>query len=326
MPRVSAPTLATPTPTPKAGLPTLPTLPSLLPTPSMPFPAATASTIIPNSHFQIIDRVRHKAVILVFGDGGCGKTTFGAKYAPQPAVLIGFDGRSQYVEMEQKLAGTPIPAVYIPPPSVLQKSENVKSAAKEALNEFFYNFSAAIEASKAGKVATTIIDTASELGEIITLSVRGTLDAIKGDYGRSKDQINQIWWKIFGAARYQGNANLVLLARASSIWVNNEPTGDFKARVTDVVRDAVDFAVHIRWATSTIPVDSAGLPIMPVMPTLPMVGASAKPKSFELVVTKAGNQRSELGAIYSEADWEGVGPFAYACSKLMPGTTPDDWR
>jgi hypothetical protein len=300
-------------------------------------PSVTPNAVLPGTDFVIIDRPQRKAVILCFGDGGCGKTTFGLKYTPHPAFLIGFDGRSEYVEEEQKKLGFPVPAVQIPPPSVLQKSDNVRQAAKDALGKFFRNFDGAIEASRSGKVRTITIDTASELGEIITLAVRGTLENVKGDYGRSKDQINQIWWKIFGAARFTGNAHVVFLARASSVWENNEPTGDFKARVSDTVRDGVDFSVHIRLGTGApLLAGLSGVAGGPglvsaggLVPLIPGAGGlSAPKKEFELVVKKSGNRNplEQLGVVFRQSDWGEHGPFAYACAQLMPGTRPEDWK
>lgn len=305
-------------------------------------PAPTANAVIPGTDFTVISQIRRKSVQLVFGDGGTGKTTYGLRYSPQPAFLIGFDGRSQYVELAAREAGRPIAAVQIPPPSVLQKSDNVRAAAQEALKTFFRNYDGAIAASRDGKTVRTItIDTASELGEIIVLAVRGTLENPKGDFGRSKDQINQIWWKIFGAARHTGNAHVIMLARASSIWENSEPTGDFKARVSDTVRDAVDFSLHIRLGVGNLGglpgfliagvpgvgglLTAPGLIASPV-PYVP--GASGRPvaNKFELVVKKAGNDIRELGNVYREADWGEDGPFVYACTRLMPGSQPGDWK
>lgn len=307
--------------------------------PGMMSNAPNPNAVIPGTDFTIIERPKRKAVILVFGDGGTGKTTFGLKFSPQPAVLIGFDGRSEYVEQAMKAAGRPIPAVQIPPPSVLVKSDNVKTAARAALDQFFRNYDGAIAASLAGKVRTIVIDTGSELGEIITLAIRGTLDNVKGDYGKSKDQINQIWWKVFAAARFTGNAHVVILSRASSIWENNEPTGDFRARVHDTVRDAVDFSVHIRLGNA--------LPAMGMLPGAPAAGgasgmvglvgmtggpsgngAARTPKEFELVVKKSGNVNpvEATGLVFRQSDWGDAGPFAYACTQLMPGSTIDDWR
>lgn len=300
--------------------------------------APNPNAVIPGTDFTILERPKRKAVILVFGDGGTGKTTFGLKFSPQPAVLIGFDGRSEYVEEAMKNAGHPVPAVQIPPPSVLVKSDNVKAAARAALDQFFRNYDGAIAASLTGKVRTIVIDTGSELGEIITLAIRGTLDNVKGDYGKSKDQINQIWWKVFAAARFTGNAHVVILSRASSIWENNEPTGDFRARVHDTVRDAVDFSVHIRLGNA--------LPTMGMLLGTPaaagggmvglvgMTGGSSNgsgirtPKEFELVVKKSGNVNpvEATGLVFRQSDWGDVGPFAYACTQLMPGSTVDDWR
>lgn len=338
MPKVESPTppAASPAPIVPAGL--VSGLVTSAPKPLAPSPNAA----IPGTNFRIIERPKRKAVILVFGDGGTGKTTLGLRFTPQPAVLIGFDGRSEYVEEQMKLAGRPIPAVQIAPPSVIQKSDNVRAAAREALAEFFLNYDGAIAASLNGLVRTIVIDTASELGEIINLSVRGSLDNRNDDYGRSKDQINQIWWKIFGAARFTGKAHVVFLARASSIWEGNQPTGDFRARVVDAVRDGVDFSLHIRLGNG---VPAAGLvapggvtgPVvagpalvggLTAVPVPSVAGVVRGPKEFELVVRKSGNTNpiEDVGLVFRESDWGEIGPFAYACSRLMPGSTVDDWR
>lgn len=350
MPRMPEPAAAPTTPTSGLVAPTGLVSPAKSPAfpsggglvPGMMPNAPNPNAVIPGTDFTILERPKRKAVILVFGDGGTGKTTFGLKFSPQPAVLIGFDGRSEYVEQAMKNAGHPVPAVQIPPPSVLVKSDNVKSAARAALDQFFRNYDGAINASLTGKVRTIVIDTGSELGEIITLAIRGTLDNVKGDYGKSKDQINQIWWKVFAAARFTGNAHVVILSRASSIWENNEPTGDFRARVHDTVRDAVDFSVHIRLGNA--------LSTMGMLPGAPaasagggggmvglvgMTGGSSgngsgirTPKEFELVVKKSGNVNpvEATGLVFRQSDWGDVGPFAYACTQLMPGSTVDDWR
>lgn len=331
MPKVSAP--ATDTGLVSSGFAGLVSQSSQSPASSGLVTSSTApnpNAVIPNSDFTIIERPKRKVVCLVFGDGGTGKTTFGIRHTPQPAVLIGFDGRSEYAEFLQKEAGHPVPSVQIPPPSVLQKSDNVKTAAGEALKKFLRNYDAAIAASKDGKVRTIVIDTGSELGEIITLSVRGTLDSgAAKDFGRSKDQINQVWWKIFAAARWSGDAHLIVLSRASSIWEGNEPTGDFKARVSDTVRDAVDFSLHIRLGTG-IPVGGGGggTGLVSLGGGLVPLTGSSRPvaKEFELVVKKGGNQIEELGNVYRQSDWGDEGPFVYSCCKLMPGSTPEDWR
>lgn len=317
-------------------------IPSGLVSSSVASSVPNPNAVIPGTDFTIIDRPKRKAVVLVFGDGGTGKTSFGVKFTPQPAFLIGFDGRSEYAEEAMKLAGYPIPAVQIAPPSVLQKSDNVKAAAQDALKKFFRNYDGAIQASigaaksSVGNVKTIVIDTGTELGAIIQLAVRGTLDQVKGDFGRSKDQINQIWWKIFGAARYTGNAHLIVLARAGAIWENNEPTGDFKAKVADEVRDAVDFSLHIRLAPKLAGLAMAGGPglvgpgggmgLVAMGPGAGGVGGIQK--EFELVVKKSGNTdpTKDSGLVLRQSDWGEDGPFAYACSRLMPGSQPSDWR
>lgn len=311
----------------------MPTSGGLMPTAQAQ--AQNPNAVIPNSDFTVIDRPKRKAVCLWFGDVETGKTTLGLKYTPQPALLIGFDGRSEYVEEAQKLAGYPVPSVQIPPPSVLQKSDNVRASATEALRKFFRNYDAAIAASKTGQARTIVFDTVTELGGVIALAVRGTLDNVSNDFGRSKDQINQIWWKIFAAARFTGNAHLVILGRASSVWENNAPTGDFKPKVADEVREAVDFSIHMRFGIggiAALPVPAPGglVPSSGLVSLIPVgtaIGAlHPVSKETELVVKKAGNKREEKGNVYREADWGTDGPFVFTCCKLMPGSRPEDWK
>lgn len=311
-------------------------IPSGLVSSSAASSAPNPNAVIPGTDFTVIDKPKRRAVVLLFGDAGTGKTTFGIRYTPQPAVLIGFDGRSEYAEEAMKLAGHPVPSVQISPPSVLQKSDNVKAAAHEVLKKFFRNYDGAIAASRSGAVKTIVIDTATELGAIIQLAIRGTLDQVKGDFGRSKDQINQLWRKIFDAARYTGNAHLIVLARAGAIWENNEPTGDFKAKVADEVREGVDFSLHIRLAPKLAGLAvgvGAGTGLVGAGGGLVAMGPGAggvggMQKEFELVVKKSGNTdpTKDSGLVLRQSDWGEDGPFAYACSRLMPGSQPSDWR
>lgn len=322
-------------------------------------PAVASSSItagaLPGSDFIIPGRPKRKTCALVYGDGGTGKSSLAALFCPQPVAFINFDNRADYAIDAARSKGRTIYYCNISMPLGLSRMStlDVQKVCAEAVRKVLRNFEAAVAASGKGDVRTIALDTGSEFGELLTLAARGTLDNVKGDYGKSKDWINRQWMSLFDAVRGSGVAHFVVLARAQAIWENNEPTGDFKARIHDVVRDAVDWAGHIKIGRkrSTMPA-AAMIPSMPIDPaaaaamaaTAPVVslvspvvaaGGGTVPRAstldpasreFQMQITKAGNNNAELGRTYTQEEWEAAGgPFTYACTRLMPGSVPEDW-
>lgn len=261
--------------------------------------------LIAGSDFHSISLPERRTVALIFGDAGTGKSTFVTDYCPDPIAFINFDKRAQYAVHKAHTAGRKILFTECDVPANVTKlpDEQAKKYGQAALDKVIKNFEIAVRESQKGNIRTICLDTGTEYSEILSLAIRGRVDRTKGDYGKSKDLINREWWRIFNLAR-EGNAHLIILARAKAIWVNNEPTGNFSPRGPEVMMDAVDWAGQIR---------------------LKQRKGKLK-KEFELEITKAGVNIEELGSVYTASDWEDFGgPFVYACWQQYEGSEPEDW-
>lgn len=261
--------------------------------------------LIAGSDFYDIVEPPLQSISLVFGDGGTGKTTFALEYAPEPAAFFSYDQRGRHVIKRAKDKGRRILPVEINIPANVTRlgDEQARKIGQQAIDKTIKNLEIAVRESQKGNVRTITLDTGTEYSEILSLAIRGRVDRTKGDYGKSKDLINREWWRIFNLAR-EGNAHLIILARAKAIWVNNEPTGNFSPRGPEVMMDAVDWAGQIR---------------------LKQRKGKLK-KEFELEITKAGVNIEELGSVYTASDWEDFGgPFVYACWQQYEGSEPEDW-
>lgn len=258
--------------------------------------------------FITLEEPKRQANILIFGDGGTGKTSFVTRYCPTPIALINFDRRAGYAVANAKQQGRVIHYLPVDFPAHISKVdiEQAKKLGQDALDRVIANYELAVTASIRGDVRTICLDTGTELSEIMKIAFTGRVDRTKGDYGQSKDLINRQWWRLLNTAR-EGQAHLVILARGRAVWEANEPTGDFTYRGPEVMNDGVDWAGQIK-----------------VRKTKRMAQVV---KSFEIVITKAGVNIDELGRVYTEKDWEGLGgPFVYGSLMQYEGSNISDWE
>lgn len=259
------------------------------------------------SDFIIPTAPKRQANVLIYGDAGTGKTSFCTRFAPDPIAFINFDRRASHAVQLAKQIGKKVWFLEISTPANVTKltDEAARAVGQKALDKTIKNFEIAVEESLKGNIRTICLDTGTEYSEILSLAIRGRVDKTKGDYGKSKDLINREWWRILNLAR-EGNAHLIILARAKSIWVNNEPTGKFTFRGPEVMNDGVDWAGEIRLRKKK--------------------GGRLK-KEFELEVTKAGVNIEELGEVYTAELWEDLGgPFVYSCLMQYDGSSMEDWQ
>lgn len=246
---------------------------------------------------------------LVFGDGGTGKTTFATKFAPGPVAFFDLDRRSNNARFRAQQEGRRVVTCKIDFPANITKVDDVtaRKIGQAAIDKLVRNMEIAVAESLKGNIRTICIDTATEYAEILSVAITGRIDRTKGDYGKSKNLINRELWKLFNLAR-EGNAHLIMLARAKAVWENNEPTGEFTYRGPEVLFDAVDWAAQIR------------------IKKLRSVGPGTPTKRFELKMAKCGVNIEELGNVYTEEEWEELGgPFVLANLLQYPGTAPEDW-
>lgn len=259
------------------------------------------------SDFTLPPRPKRQANILLYGDGGVGKTTFALRYAPDPVAFLSFDRRGDNAAWEAHSSGRKVLFTRIDYPANITKLDHVQAQkiGQAGVDKVIRNVEWAVRESQKGNVGSITLDTGTEFNEIITLAIRGRLDKVKGDFGASKDLINRQWWRLLNLAR-EGDAHFIVLARAAAIWENNEPTGKFKYRGPDVMNDGVDWSGHLRFSKKVPKRDEI--------------------KTHEIEVTKAGLFLPTLGQVIKTEDWEDLGgPFVYGCWINFPDSEPQDW-
>jgi len=248
---------------------------------------------------------------LVFGGDGSGKTSFVTKFCPGPFALFGLDGRSQTAVKEAADEGVKVHFLELDPVNTnlgVGRDKKVESSCKKYVEKFMKNLELVVQDSlKPNGVKTICIDTGTELSEHVTLSVRGHL-GIEKDYGKSKDMINRIWWRICNLGR-MSNAHLIILAREKELWEDNKPSGVMSFVGNPIMNSTADWTANIKVIS-------------------PKVNKKRKRISevkFQLQMTKAGKNIGELGAIYDSDQWGELGPFAFICMTQYPNVDVDVW-
>lgn len=257
---------------------------------------------IQGSDFTLPPSPQRQAIVLMFGNAGEGKTTAGLTHAPSPVAFFDIDQRGLYAAQKAQAAGQVIHYTSIPYPADITKMTDAvaKTTAQASWDKFRKNYEIAVRESQNGNIRTIVIDTATELDELITIAIKGRIDKKNDDYGRSDAIIKAGLGQTIKMSR-EGRANLLMLARAKSLW---DSGGKFAHRGHDTLKYDADLAGHIR----------LGTPI-----------GRQRPK-FELEVTKAGIDIQQFGQVYKEDDWDELGPFVYMCLMNYPGSKVRDWR
>lgn len=265
----------------------------------------TANTTIAGSDFTRPPEAKRQAIALLFGLPGEGKTTAGLSHAPGPVAFFDIDQRGLHAAMRAQEGGKVLHYISIPFPSDIAKLGDAvaKTTAQLSWDKFRKNYEIAVRESQKGNVRTIVIDTATELDELATIMIKGRIDKKNDDYGKSDAVIKAALSQTIKMSR-EGNANLLMLARAKAIWEGGEPTGKYAHRGHDTLKYDADWAAHIR---------------------LQKRFGNQKPK-FEMEITKAGIDIDQLGQVYKEDDWDELGPFVYACLMNYPGSKVRDWR
>lgn len=257
--------------------------------------------------FVDLNSIKKHAIILLIGDDGTGKTSFATRYAPDPLVVVSFDGRSRQAVKEAQEMGRKVDLIEI---NVTHKSlppDQMKLHAREVVERAMYVYETLIEESKRDNVRTILFpDTATEYSEILKLAYDGTIEITKeGAKGTDKDFIARQWWRIFNLARNESNAHLIVTSRMTEIWKDDKPTGSYKAKCSRAVSSGVDLTMQIRLKTTF------GIP---------------KPE-FEILVTNPKTNIVELGNVYDAKMWDKFGgPFVYSCLMNYPDSEVEEWQ
>lgn len=276
------------------------------------------------SDFIILEDPKPQTVGILFARDGDGKTHFAINYCPEPVVVVGLDRRGEREIKKSLNRGRKI--YYIDaamPANVVQMShDQAKASGKAALDLITRNFEWAITKSLEWGGGTFVIDTTTEMRDIVRTAVRGRPDVPEqvkgqGDFGKSDAVINRTL-KYFCDRARDSKLQLVLLARSKPIYDGREDSGRITWDTDKIFVQAADWIAEYRMVG-----------VASMMTGIQVLGApAATGPTFEMQATKPKLAIEETGKIYRQADWEadGSGPFAYGCVRMVPGSKTEDWR
>lgn len=263
---------------------------------------------LPGSDFICPPVPRKQAVALIFGLPAHGKTTLGLLYAPGPVAFFDIDKRGLYAARKAQRAGKIIHylPVDMPRKMITRSDQELKRLAEKEVSKVMKNAEIVAKESKRGLVRTVVFDTASELGNLLNMSITGRVDKRKDDFGKSTHLVKGLAKTLVEIFR-ESDANMIMLARAKELWVGHEPTGKYKHEGLDTLEYEADWAGHLRLAKDR-------------------KTKLYRAQTHELEVTKAGMNLKQLGAVYTEEQWGEDGPFVYACVQNYRGSKAESWK
>lgn len=282
------------------------------------------------SDFVVLEEPRPQTVGIVYARDGEGKTHFVGAHCPEPVVLIGLDGRGE--RTAKKVMRETGRKIYFldakaPGNAVQMTHEQAQQAGTEALNLITRNFEWAVDKSiKEWGKGTLVFDTSTELRDIVRLAVRGRVDrpnpksGEKGDFGKSDAVINRTLMYFCNRAR-DSKLNLILLSRAKPVYEGREDTGRITWDTDKIFSQACDWVLELRMIGGAF--GGGGIQMLGMGAG---VGVGAPGPTWELRAANPKTNINETGKVYRESDWGVDGPFAFACSRLMPGSQPGDWK
>lgn len=252
-----------------------------------------------------LEEERQQSIGIIYGGPGSGKSSLMLRHAPSPGMLINFDGRARQVVREARDLGREIHYLEVPFDTkrvARMSKEEAQIAGLSAFDFVTRNYEAGLEAAIRGNLRWICLDTGTELGDLITLAIRGRVGTKESDYGNSKGQISLQWWGLFQSARSAG-VDLVVLSRQTGVWRDNSPVPDrYQPKIQDVAEDAADWICGIKMKNR------------------------GKKFTFEILVHNAKVNPSETLSTYTEEQWDEDGPWAYMNSMLYPKSSIEDWK
>jgi AAA domain len=264
-----------------------------------------SNVVFEGTDFVIPEAPKKRSVCLFFGEPGTGKTTT-ALNTPSPIAVFTFDRRGADAIQEARDNGKIVGEIDMSLPLGIRKmnEDGAKKMAEGMVAKFFKNLEQLALLSTKGKVRTIVIDTATELDELINYSLFGKGETLKGDYGKSVYQANLVWGRVFSTVR-NGDAHTVFLARGKDEWKSGEPTGRVLARGPKILSQGVDWSAELRLKKRV----------------------KGKEQELEMRIEKAGLNLQGAGEVYDKSLWEDMGgPFV--CGNVMQNLKSDmgDWQ
>lgn len=283
-------------------------------------------------------RPQSKAICLIHGLDGCGKTSFAARHCPGPIGLLNFDRRGEEIAFDaMETHGKTIHYLDAALPANISNysPSDAKMIAQEVLDATIHDYDWMIEQATQGKLSTIGLDTGTELTRMLYYATTGhpvkerpTKDS-PGDFGASSRAINEYIWYFVNRARECRKVNLIILSRCKEEYAGPKPLGTYTWDCHKVFHQAVTWSAHLAIvSTEEKERDLAAKSPDGKLGSGDILRIRREGPSFSLRVTKTGFPATlpELGRTYHEADWGDDGPFAFACSKLIPGTDIEEWK
>jgi AAA domain-containing protein len=303
--------------------------PSSIITPSS-YLSTVAGTPIPGTDMVRVRATRTYTIAVIHGPDKSGKSTFVTRFCPGPVMLINVDRRAEgAAEDAEETYGKDVYYLdaALPGDIMHYHPDQARELAEYILyDRVIRNFDWAL----ANDVHTVGIDTGSEFTELMNYAFRGhpikqkPTKSDPGDFGASDRAINTCVRYFTNKIRETRRVNLIILSRTKEVYDGATPTGIYIPEGTHkIFHQAADWAGYLSLASEAEMLAEAS--------DNGKISASAAVKAkarrpFSLKVTTSGYVKAEEGNVYTDEQWGDDGPFAYACSRLMPKTTVEDWK
>ena len=296
------------------------------------FSSTVPGTPIAGTSMVTIARPKAKAIVVLHGLDGSGKTTFVTRFCPDPITLINCDRRAEeaaYSDAENYGRTINYLDAALPADIADYSPEDSKALAEYILYD---RIKPDLIWSLNNGVRTIGLDTAFEYTRILNYAFRGHPIKQKptkedpGDFGAADRAINEeIWWLV-NKIRENRNVNLVILSRSKEEHDGQKPLGTYRPDCHKIFHQACDWSGFLSLTSEEEMTERLLAESGTNSLTTSQMRKIKTRRPFELKITKGGQAIEEMGKTYGEGEWGEDGPFAYSCSRLIPRTTVEDWK
>lgn len=165
--------------------------------------------------------IKNRLIVAIDGESGSGKNRL-AFSAPDPIAFMSFDPNYEKAYREAKASGVRIHRVGYSVPIIKpdgRDGEKIAKALGEVWDEFSNDFMGAVRDSS---IETIVIDTATELFELVTYAIYGkNVQVMPKERGHAYAAYRQVIREVENTSK-----NLVLLHKLKDEWRNDKSTGN----------------------------------------------------------------------------------------------------